>query len=69
MIAFRDSSSQPALPIGKIKSFGAFGPKYEVGQAIRPTGNGDWMVRIKLVESGEEAEYRYSRLKEDPDAR
>ena len=53
---------------GKVKSFGAFGPKYEVGSALRPLGDGDWMVRIKLVETGEETEYRYSHLIKDPEA-
>jgi hypothetical protein len=25
----------PTVPVGKIKSFGPFGPKYEVGHALR----------------------------------
>lgn len=25
----------PSVPVGKIRSFGPFGPKYEVGQALR----------------------------------
>ena len=59
----------PALARGKIKSFGVFGPKYEVGDPLRQLADGDWMVRIKLVESGEETEYRYSHLVNDPEAR
>jgi len=62
-------SPPPAVPIGKIKSFGAFGPKYEVGQPLRQLGDGDWMVQIKMVETGEEAEYRYTHLLDDPEAR
>lgn len=58
-----------ALAQGRIKSFGVFGPKYEVGDTLRQLADGDWMVRIKLVESGEEAEYRYSHLVNDPEAR
>ena len=58
----------PTLPVGKIKCFGVFGPKYEVGQPIRQLDDGDWMVRIKMVETGEEAEYRYTRLIDDPEA-
>ena len=57
------------VPVGKIKSFGPFGPKYEVGRPLRPVGDGDWMVAITLVESGETTEYRLSRLLEDPEAR
>ena len=59
----------PALVQGKIKSFGVFGPKYEVGEPLRKLADGDWMVRIKLVESGEETEYCYSHLLNDPEAR
>ena len=59
----------PPLPIGKIKSFGAFGPKYEVGHALRPLDDGDWLVEVRMVETGETAEYRMSHLFEDPEAR
>ncbi len=57
------------LAQGKVKSFGVFGPKYEVCNVLRQLVDGDWMVRIKLVETGEEAEYRYSHLMNDPEAR
>ena len=50
--------SAPSVPTGKIKSFGAFGPKYEVGQVVRQLEDGDWMVEVKMVETGESAEYR-----------
>jgi hypothetical protein len=58
----------PAVPVGTIKSFGPCGPKYEVRDVLYPDGHGDWMVRIVLIESGEETEYRLSRLVEDPEA-
>ena len=61
--------SPPSVPVGKIKSFGAFGPKYEVGLPLRQTGDGDWMVEVKMVETGESSEYRLSRLLDDPEAR
>jgi hypothetical protein len=59
----------PPLQVGKIKTFGPFGPKYEVGHALRQLDDGDWMVKIKMVETGEETEYRYSHLSDDPQAR
>ncbi|TVR97440.1 MAG: hypothetical protein EA406_09395 [Rhodospirillales bacterium] len=59
----------PAVPVGRIKSFGPFGPKYEVGRVLRELGDGDWLVEVTLVETGEKAEYRLSRLSDDPDAR
>ncbi len=58
----------PPIPIGKIKSFGLFGPKYEVGQPLRQLADGDWMVEVVLVETGEKAEYRLTRLQDDPEA-
>lgn len=58
----------PPIPVGKIKSFGPFGPKYEVGQAIRQLNDGDWMVEVIMVETGEKAEYRLTHLTDDPDA-
>jgi hypothetical protein len=58
----------PSIPVGKIKSFGPFGPKYEVGHALRPLGDGDWMVEVTMVETGEKAEYRLTHLSDDPEA-
>jgi len=31
--------------------------------------NGDWMIAIKLVDTGEDIEYRYTHLLDDPEAR
>ena len=59
----------PSVPVGKIKSFGLFGPKYEVGQALHRLDDGDWMIEVIMVETGEKAEYRWTRLNDDPEAR
>ncbi|MFZ5592885.1 MAG: DUF5397 domain-containing protein [Pseudomonadota bacterium] len=59
----------PPVPVGKIKSFGPFGPKYEVGQPLRQLDDGDWMVEVTMVETGEKAEYRLTHLTDDPEAR
>lgn len=58
----------PTVPVGKIKSFGPFGPKYEVGQALRQLNDGDWMIEVTMVETGEKAEYRLTRMSDDPEA-
>lgn len=58
----------PTVPVGKIKSFGPFGPKYEVGRPLRHLENDDWMVEITMVETGEKTEYRLSHLSDDPEA-
>lgn len=59
----------PLVPVGKIKSFGPFGPKYQVGQPVRCLDDGDWMIEIVMIETAEKIEYRLSRLLDDPDAR
>ncbi len=60
--------SAPTVLSGKIKSFGVFGPKYEIGHPIRRLDDGDWLVSIKMVETGEETEYRFTRILDDPEA-
>jgi len=62
------ATTLPQVPIGKIKSFGPFGPKYEVGQLLHPLEDGDWMVEVTMVETGEKSEYRLTRLTDDPEA-
>ncbi len=60
--------SAPTVPVGTVKSFGAFGPKYQVGQPLRPLEDGDWIVEVVLVETGEKSEYRLTHLNDDPKA-
>jgi len=62
------ATTPPRVPSGKIKSFGPFGPKYEVGQLLRRLEDGDWMVEVTMVETGEKSEYRLTRLADDPEA-
>lgn len=54
--------------IGAIKTFGAIGPAYQIIEPTRQLENGDWMLKIKLIETNEEAEYRYTHALEDPKA-
>ena len=56
-------------PVGMVKTFGDFGPAYQVGKPIRETEEGDWMVQIKLVATGEDTEYFLSKILDDPAAR
>ena len=58
----------PSVPTGKIKSFGSLGPKYQVGEPLRALPDGDWLVQILLVETGEIAEYKASSILGDPEA-
>lgn len=63
------SVAKASVPTGKIKSFGAFGPKYQVGRALRELADGDWLVDVTMVETGEHAEYRLARVLDHPEAR
>jgi len=54
--------------LGKINTIGEFGPIYQVGQPIRRLEDGDWLMKITLIESGEVTEYPLSSIKEDPEA-
>jgi hypothetical protein len=58
----------PVIPVGRIKSFGPFGPKYEVGHALRPLDDGDWMIEVTMIETGEKVEYRLTHMRDDPEA-
>jgi hypothetical protein len=62
-------NTPPPIPVGKIKSFGALGSKYEVGPALRQLDNGEWMIEVKMIETGETSEYRMTRMMNDPEAR
>jgi hypothetical protein len=39
-----------------------------VGQALHPLDDGDWMIEVTMVETGEKAEYRLTQLSDDPEA-
>lgn len=64
----RQIAEKVGIPTGQIKSFGPVGPKYEVGKPVCKLDDGDWMVEVTLVESGEKAEYRLSKIHQDPAA-
>jgi len=63
-----DTETPAAVPLGTIKSFGDYGPRYEVIAALAALPGGERMVRIRVLESGEEADYPYSQMLKDPDA-
>jgi len=58
----------PFVPVGAFKSFGPLGPAYEVGQPVRQLEDGDWMVEVTVLETGETFEYRLTSLFDDPEA-
>ena len=59
----------PHVPEGQIKSFGAVGEPYQVGRVLRgPLADGDWMVEVTLIKTGEKAEIRLTQIIDDPEA-
>lgn len=64
----RQIAEKVGIPTGQIKSFGSVGPKYEVGKPLCKLDDGDWMVEVTMVESGEKAEYLLSKIHQDPAA-
>ncbi|ENV9101664.1 MULTISPECIES: DUF5397 family protein [Enterobacterales] len=56
------------IPTGSIKTFGLFGIPYEVGEPAQELPDGDILVNIILVQTGEKELYKLSKLLQDPDA-
>ncbi len=52
--------------LGQFRQFGELGPAYKIMSPIRPLENDDWLLLIQIAETGEEIEYRYSRIQKDP---
>ena len=58
----------PHAILGTFRRFGPVGPVYEVAGVIAELDDGDTLMKVTLVESGEEVEYRYTDILEDPKA-
>ena len=52
--------------VGTWRRFGTAGPVYEVIGPAAARASGDEMVRVRVVESGEELDYRMRDLLDDP---
>ena len=61
-------ASMPNIQIGQVRTFGSEGPKYEVTGNGHSSDAGEWLVPIRVVESGEELNYPFSQFKSDPEA-
>lgn len=55
-------------PLGKFRRFGAVGPAYEILRVAKELENGDALLRVRVLESGEEVDYLRSHALEDPEA-
>nr|WP_012477605.1 DUF5397 family protein [Actinobacillus pleuropneumoniae]ABF72156.1 VapX [Actinobacillus pleuropneumoniae] len=56
------------IPTGAIKQFGPFGVPYLVEDMAEKLPNGDILVNIMLLETGQKDIYKLSSLLEDPEA-
>ena len=56
------------IPIGAINTFGYEGIPYLVGEQAKELPNGDILVNITLIQTGEKEQYKLSKLLQDPDA-
>ena len=54
--------------VGEFRSFGLFGPKYEIKRIHTNPATGQKVCDIRVLESGEEATILLERVSEDPEA-
>lgn len=65
----------PAMPprpqslAGTWRRFGPVGPVYEIIAAGEPLPGDDRVMRVRVVESGEEVDYRLADILDDPKER
>ena len=56
----------PTSLVGTWRRFGLVGPVYEIIKAGDELPDGDRMMRVRVVESGEEVDYRFTAILDDP---
>jgi Family of unknown function (DUF5397) len=56
----------PERLVGTWRRFGVAGPVYEIVGVGREEPNGERIMRIRVVESGEEADYKMTEILDDP---
>ena len=52
--------------IGTWRRFGSLGPLYEIVEAGKTLDDGDTVMRVRVVESGEEIDYKLTSILDDP---
>jgi len=55
--------------VGTWRRFGLFGPVYEIISVGDKLANDDNLMRVRVVESGEELDYRFADILDDPKER
>ena len=59
----------PASFIGTWRRFGIVGPVYEIIGQDKALENGDWLMRVRVLETGEEVGYKLTDILDDPKER
>jgi hypothetical protein len=57
---------QPANLVGTWRRFGSVGPVYEIIGIGDELSGGDRLMRVRVVETGEEVDYRLAEILDDP---
>ncbi len=57
---------QPANLVGTWRRFGPVGPVYEIIGIGSELSGGDRLMRVRVVETGEEVDYRLAEILDDP---
>ena len=60
---------EPQTLIGTWRRFGMFGPVYEIVAEGEKLPTGDDMLRVRVVETGEELDYKLADILDDPKER
>jgi hypothetical protein len=60
---------EPSDLVGTWRRFGAVGPVYEIISAATALPDGVRLMRIRVVESGEELDYRLAEILDNPGER
>jgi len=55
--------------VGTWRRFGSLGPLYEILKAGATLPGGDQLMRVRVVESGEELDYKLNDILDDPKER
>ncbi len=57
---------EPQRLVGTWRRFGAVGPVYEIIALGQELPGRDRMMRVRVLDSGEEVDYRFSDILDDP---
>ncbi len=60
---------QPEQLVGTWRRFGPVGPVYEILGVGNALPDGDQMMRVRVIESGEEVDYKLTDIFDDPKER